>query len=258
MTTPDPQPAQATDPLSWDSIVQPGVRALKSNWRPFVLIQVVAAACVVAYYNFGAVRDAFDWLGTIKMTYGYVASGIAASFAGALLPELAKALSQPGYRLRGRGEELTYLLIFFFFNGIVVDAFYRTLGMIVGTGSDFGTAFIKMLVDMLVFTPLLVLPLVMLGFAWRRHSYKVKPVAQELARHGIGGWYARRVAPVLLPDWAFWAPMVLLIYSMPPSLQVILFALALAAWSLVMVFIGNEELPPEAQAEPGVLAVTED
>ena len=35
--------------------------------------------------------------------------------------------------------------------------------------------------------------------------------------------------------------MVLLIYSLPTALQFVLFALAMAAWSLLLVFIGSDE-----------------
>ena len=45
--------------------------------------------------------------------------------------------------------------------------------------------------------------------------------------------------PLQLPAWAFWTPMVVLIYIMPPSLQIVLWTGAMAGWSLVMVFIGR-------------------
>jgi hypothetical protein len=53
-------------------------------------------------------------------------------------------------------------------------------------------------------------------------------------------WYLTHVGPLLIPCWCFWIPMVLMVYSMPPPLQFSLFCLALAAWSLLMVFVAND------------------
>jgi hypothetical protein len=42
-----------------------------------------------------------------------------------------------------------------------------------------------------------------------------------------------------LPNWLFWIPMVSIIYALPVPLQFLLFVPALAAWSLIMVFIAE-------------------
>ncbi len=230
-------------------LLRPGVAAVRANWRPFILLQLVAFAVVVSYYQIAFVRDVLDRLDEFRNATGFVFASAASAFAGAILPELAKALSQPGYKPAGRGGEVTFLVIFFAINGIIVDLFYRSLSFVVGEGTGFGTAFVKMLIDMLGFTPMFVLPIILLVFAWRRHGYRVKPVGREIAADGPTSWYLSRVVPMLLPNWAFWTPMVLLIYSMPPGLQIVMFAGALSAWSLVMVFIGNAE-PVEAVTPP--------
>ena len=49
-----------------------------------------------------------------------------------------------------------------------------------------------------------------------------------------GPWYLRDVAPLLVTGWAFWLPMVLLVYTLPSPLQFLLFCFALAGWSLLM------------------------
>ena len=53
------------------------------------------------------------------------------------------------------------------------------------------------------------------------------------------GFYQSRVLPLLVPNWLFWIPMVSIIYALPVALQFLLFVPALAAWSLIMVFIAD-------------------
>ena len=55
--------------------------------------------------------------------------------------------------------------------------------------------------------------------------------------------------PLLLPDWGFWIPMVLVIYAFPLALQFLLFVLALAAWSLILVVIAGGEAAESSSLE---------
>ncbi|MEM1013775.1 MAG: hypothetical protein AAGI46_16335 [Planctomycetota bacterium] len=228
-------------------LLRPGIRGVRANWRPFVLLQLVAFAVVVSYYQVDFVREALSHLEQLKERHGYLFAGAASAIAGALLPEAAKLVIQPGFRLRDRGEEVLFLLVLFFFNGMLVDGFYRLVGHLFGSGIDVPTVLGKTLVDMLGFTPFVALPIVMFAFAIRRHGYRPMDGVREVARTGPVAWYLKRVVPILLPNWAFWVPMVLLIYSMPSGLQIVMFAGALSAWSLVMVFIGNDEATREAE-----------
>ena len=69
-------------------------------------------------------------------------------------------------------------------------------------------------------------------------------------RPSPAGWYAGWVVTLMLPGWCFWGPMVLLIYSLPGELQIVLWGGAMAAWSLVMVFIGRGDSPEVRPVPP--------
>ena len=57
--------------------------------------------------------------------------------------------------------------------------------------------------------------------------------------------------PLLIPGWAFWIPMTLMIYSLPGELQFCMFSLALAAWSLIMIFVADRRTAPSsAESQP--------
>ena len=228
-------------------IAAPGIAAIKANWRPFVLLQAAAAAFVASFYLFEPVGAALEQLGRWRSAGGYVVAGLLAAVAGAIVPEIAKAITQAGWHLRGRWEQIGFLLVLYFLNGMAVDGWYRLLGVWFGNDVNVPTVAAKVVADMGGFTPLIALPLIVLAFGWRRHGYSAsKLYRRELAPSPLG-FFARRVGVLLLPDWFFWVPMVCLIYSLPGELQVVLFAFAMAAWSLLMVFIGED--PADADSE---------
>jgi hypothetical protein len=73
-------------------------------------------------------------------------------------------------------------------------------------------------------------------YRWKWHRFRLLPLMREV---GVR-WYLRHVGPLLVTSWCFWIPMVLMVYLMPQQLQFALFCLALAAWSLLMVFVAND------------------
>lgn len=224
--------------------------AVRANWKPFVLLQAAALAVVVAYYNVAPVAVALDRLADVKAQSGVAFAMIAAAVAGALLPEAAKAITQRGWRPDGpRLRELLFLLVFFPLNGLLVDRFYALMAIVFGDGNEWTVVLAKAAVDQLVFTPFVSLPFTALAFGWRRHGYRTGPLLREIAA-APGRWYALRVMTLVVVAWCFWGPMVLLIYSLPRELQVVLWAGAMAAWSLLMVFIGNVEQPSDRPVPP--------
>lgn len=221
---------------------------MRQNWRPFVAIQAVAAVIVLLYYLAPSLRPLYDRAAAMRSEGGLLFVVISTMIAGAILPEVAKAFLQPGWELnRDRVNEVTFLLGFFAVNGLLIDGFYNLLGVIVGEGTDLRTVLIKTLIDMAMFSPFIALPFVAFWFDWRRNRFRPWPALRPILREGPH-WWLRRVLPLQIPGWVYWGPMVLLIYALPLGLQFVLWLLAIAAWSLVMVFISTE--PEEAPVPP--------
>ena len=63
------QPPQTERPRLAD-VLRPGVAAVRQNWRPFVLIQVVAALVVAGYFLAPPVTRLLDTLGHWRATGG--------------------------------------------------------------------------------------------------------------------------------------------------------------------------------------------
>ncbi|MES1165246.1 MAG: hypothetical protein ABUR63_05785, partial [Verrucomicrobiota bacterium] len=139
---------------------------------------------------------------------------------------------------------IAFNIAFFAFNGVVIDLLYRGEARLFGGHADVATVAAKVAFDQFVFNPVW-LPIVIGLYLWRRNGFSA---AATLRAVRARGFYRARVLPLLLPNWCFWLPMVSIIYALPVPLQFLLFVLALAAWSLIMVFIANQE---DGQDAPG-------
>ncbi|HVU49329.1 MAG TPA: hypothetical protein VHL80_01520 [Polyangia bacterium] len=226
-----------------------GLAALRRSWRPFVLIQLVAVALVVAYHASPGVRAWCEALAAWKTAGGLPLAAATAAFAGGVLPELAKAVALRGRApRRGRAGEVAFNVAFFAFNGVVVDFLYRGEARLFGLGTGATTVAAKVAFDQLVFTPPW-LCLITALYLFRARGFSWAATRPAFTR----GFLRARVLPLLLPDWLFWIPMVSVVYAFPLPLQFLLFILALAAWSLILVVIAGGEASDGPAAGQGRL-----
>jgi hypothetical protein len=229
------------DSIDLIRLVQPGVEAVRRFWRSFLLIQSCALLLLVSYFCSADVRAACGYLSEFHHRGGLLLSAIAAGIAGGILPEIAKAIFPPSPQAGrtassrlSRGD-LAFVLAAFAVNGIVTDLQYRILGYFLGNDDHFSTAVKKMLADQFITTPVYGIVYWAVIYRWKAHRFRVLPLLRELGPR----WYLQQVGPLLIPCWCFWIPMVLMVYLMPANLQFSLFCLALAAWSLLMVFVAS-------------------
>ncbi len=229
---------QETNPPPLAQLLRPGLEAVARYWRPFVLLQGLALLAVVGYFRWPAFHQACLRLSEFRQETGLWFTAAAAALAGAVLPEAAKTLVLGQWRFdRQRRADLAYNLLLFAVNGIITDYQYRMLGFFLGTDSGYSTVLKKTLADQFITTPIYGVPYWIILYALRQHGFNWGATLRELWRDG----YVRRVLPLLIPAWCFWIPMVTLIYLLPGPLQFVLFALGLAAWSLIMVFVANRK-----------------
>ena len=231
--------------ISLRSLTAPGIEAVRRYWRPFVLLQTLALLLVIGFYQSHTVRTACEWLVELKASGGLIYSAITVAIAGALLPEAAKAIVLGERRFgAARLNGIGFAVAAFAVNGMITDVQYRLLGWIFGNDADVVTVVRKVLADQFITTPLYGTVYWAILYGWRANGYRLGKTLREISPR----WYALRVVPILIPAWCFWIPMTALIYSLPATLQVSLFSLAFAAWSLVMIFVATrpavEPAPP--------------
>ena len=212
-----------------------GAAALRRFWRPFLLIQTGAALLAIAYRVSVPFREACAAAAAWKRAGGLPLSAAISALAGGLLPEIAKLAADRGRStLRGRGGEVLFNTAFFAFDGVVIDLLYRGEARLFGGDALLRTVVEKVAFDQFVFSPIWS-ALIVLLFLWRQRGYSLAATLPAVGR----GFYQTRVVPLIVPNWLFWIPMVSIIYALPVALQFLLFVPALAAWSLIMVFIAE-------------------
>ncbi|HEX4404538.1 MAG TPA: hypothetical protein VH560_06910 [Polyangia bacterium] len=230
-----------------EGVLAAGKAAIRRFLRPFLLIQLVAVALVVAYHVDARVRAVCAALAAWKAAGGLPLAAATAAFAGGVLPELAKLAAQRGRAsgLRARGGEIAFNMSFFALNGVLVDRLYVVEAALFGTDAHVATVAAKVAFDQLVFTPPW-LALVTVLYLWRRRGFSTQATLRSLRAEGFPRFVRGRIVPLLLPDWFFWIPMVTVIYAFPVPLQFLLFILALAAWSLILVMIASGDASADA------------
>jgi hypothetical protein len=216
----------------------PGIKAVRAHWAPFLLIQAVAAAIVIAYYQSPALREIAETPAAWKQRYGFLFSFIGGFVAGGLVAELAKVLTG---KVKRFDREWFGLVMFtgigYGITGIQVDILYWAQAQIFGNGTDWRTLLTKTVADMGLFATLVSIPFMVSLFEWRRHGFRFSGLLGEWQN----SFYRRKVMPGLVPCWAFWIPFLFCTYALPLKLQLTFAFMGEAAWSVLLVFILTQD-----------------
>ena len=226
------------------SLARPGIEAARLYWRAIVVLQAIALLLVAGYsYQLPAIHGFCTRLTALREHWGIVMAIVGSIVAGAILPEIAKLLLPRSSRQSLSVGDLLANVAFFAGAGAIVDTQYRFLALILGSDMGMATAIGKMLIDQLLMTPIYGVPYWILVYEWKANGFAILPTLRPVGPR----WYLTRVLPLLIPAWVYWIPMTLMIYSLPMQLQFVLFALAMAGWSLVMVFIARVQAAPDSE-----------
>ncbi|RYG36160.1 hypothetical protein EON81_10600 [bacterium] len=206
--------------------------AFRHNLRPFLLIQAGALTFVALFYLWPTFATAATAAGEIKLASGMIGAALATAFAGFAVPEGVRRLT--GGQGSTRADAL-FQIVFFMIIGVMIDAFYGLLAVIVGRGTDVGTVATKVLIDQLIASPFLFMPYSALAFAWRDMGFSGTRFRQEW-----GIELRRRWAGIVVMGWLFWGPVLSGIYALPAGVQFVMFLCAQAAWSILLVWLAQD------------------
>lgn len=223
-----------------------GLRAARANLVPGLLIQAAMAGVVLAYYFFPPAHEFFALLARAKERGGFLFSFTASLIAGAILPQaLTVLVFQRGKLRRENLHEFLFLAALWSCDGCIVDAFYRLQVAMFGAQIDVATVVKKVLVDMFLFNPIYAAPVGMFFYAWKNQGYSPRGMSRTLT----WSFYKNNTLPALVATWAVWIPVTAAIYSLPPLLQIPLFALALTFWVLMFAYITAKQDGAPAAAD---------
>jgi hypothetical protein len=208
-----------------------GLRAARANLLPGVVLQVAALALVLGYYFVPRVRESVAGLAALHQRAGVGFAIVSTAVFGGILPFLFLRLSADGRGSRYDGMQGLALTLFWAYKGLEVDLWYRLQAFTVGSGHTPGIIVLKVFLDQFVYCPIWAVPLTTLVYAWVESHFAGRAVAADVRS---GGWYRRRVLPLLIGNIGVWVPAVAIIYLLPTPLQLPLQNIVLCFYTLVV------------------------
>lgn len=210
-----------------------GLRAARANLVPGLVLQAIMLGIVLAYFYHEPTRARLNILAHYKETWGYAFSALCSISSGAILPEIFEVLFfQKAKSLNSRNlSNLLFAIPFWGFMGICVDFLYRMQAVWFGTDPTALTLLKKVAVDQFLYSALFSAPLSLIAYDWHKRG------TGGLVRLLSLKFWSRDLPPTVIAAWGVWIPLVAIVYSLPPLLQVPLSNLALTFWVLILRFI---------------------
>jgi hypothetical protein len=226
-------PLMPTDCPTLEAPWRAGVRGARENLMPGLVLQLVALAVVVAYYQHPAIHHAVNALADLHRRAGLAFGIVSTGLFGGLIPVLYLQ-ARRATRARFSGAGGAALVAFWSYKGIEVDLWYRFMAYAVGEDGNAATITTKMFLDQFVYCPVLAVPVTVLLYEWIDAGFEGRRVMRDIR---AGRWYRRRVLPVLLSNLGVWVPAVCIIYALPTPLQLPLQNLVLCFFTLLLAHV---------------------
>jgi hypothetical protein len=219
-----------------------GIRAARANVVPALMVQLAMLALLLAYYFYPPTTAWLDSLAALKARWGYCYSVVASIAAGALVPEILRILVfQRGKATRTNARNLLFTIPFWSVLALCVDLLYRCQAGWFGNEVTFVVVAKKVLVDQFLFCPLVSGPMTVWFYDFKNRGR----LACGVREFFTAAHYRDAVVPVVFATWGVWIPLVSIIYSLPPLLQIPMFALALSLWVVLYTWISEQYRRPD-------------
>jgi hypothetical protein len=209
-----------------------GLRSARANLWPGFILQLAALLLVTAYYQHEPTRAALGRLVAWRASWGIFSAILTTACFGGLLPVLYLR-ARRATRSQYTSAQGAAIVAFWAYKGAEVDLFYRLLARFVGEGHDIATVAIKTTIDQFVYCPLLAVPATAVFYEWVNTHFSGAALFADLK---AGGWFRRRMLPVLISNIGVWLPTACIIYSLPTPLQLPLQNLVLCFFTLIVAF----------------------
>ena len=210
-------------------------RAFAANIVPAIALWSLAVALLALYFYFPPATLTFNELAALKTSLGWLFTMPAQAIAAGFLPFLFQRFQRGDHR-RLTWAQLPFLLLVRALMGAMTDEFYTLQAFWFGDSNAPFTILIKTAVDMLVYTPFLVLPLVVWTFGLMDNGYTF-----DTTRAALGSdWKTKRWLPLYGAALLVWVPTLGVIYALPLALQFPFQAVVQCFWGLVLVIMTDK------------------
>lgn len=223
--------------------------SVRANLLPGLFLQALMVVFAVTYLTHGGTQAFLGRVADYKEQTGYAFAFFSYIFAGAFLPECMRVI----FFQSGRVHRLNLWLFLtaaplWGLVGMLVDGFYRLQTSWFGSGNDWQTILSKLLVDQFIFAPFLCNLLIVCYFLWRDCGYNRTVLPLIFCRSFI----PERLLPVQMAGWLIWIPGVILVYFMPPLLQLPVAVTIQIFWVLTLTTVSAKSKKPAAPECPQV------
>ena len=209
-------------------------RALKVNFIPAICLQVIALGIGLSYFYWPASLPVFNFFGHLKAQHGASYAVVSTAFFGGLLPYLYLLITgQISFKPK---SQLVFYCCLWAMMGWLVDTFYGLQITLFGNDTDIATLIKKTAFDQFVFSALLTCPFLTLSYQFKDAQFSLKDFLQTLDSRLL----LLYLPTTIVTNWLVWIPAVLLIYLMPPVLQIPLFNLVLCFFVLVLAMLNSD------------------
>jgi len=235
-----------SESLTHKSIWRDLTQAARANALPAIGLQSVALFMLWAYHFWPAARLVLEQLAAWKQSTGYVFSFTAAALGGGLLPFVLQKFQKGNHR-RIEAKFLPDLVLSWGARGCLVDAFYRAQTAMWGDNALPQTLLIKIICDLMIFSPLIAAPSIAIMFSWTDSERRLKDF-REVFAVGLRRWFGRDVWPLVRMAWVVWLPALAVIYALPAGLQFPVQVVIQCLWALILVVL-TDKTQEEAQTQ---------
>lgn len=210
-------------------------QALKQNLIPGICLQLFAFAIALAYFKWPAATAVLNIFADLKLQYGWVYSMCSTAIFGGLIPFCY--LWFTGHIRRAMVPLALFYVLFWAYKGVEVDLLYTAQAMWFGIGNDWPTLIKKAAVDQFIYGTFWAAPSMAIGYLWKECDFNFARTKSMLNRQ----FFFLQIPTTLVSNWLIWIPAVLIIYSMPPALQIPLFNLVLCFFVLLLTTISQHK-----------------
>ncbi|MBF7074936.1 hypothetical protein ISG33_16155 [Glaciecola sp. MH2013] len=208
--------------------------AAKTNLIPGLILQSFALLIVFLYFKVPATAPAFLFAAELKLQYPSVFAIVSTSIFGGLLPYLFLIIK--GKVLKNWLYHLLFFIVVWAFMGWLIDSFYVLQSDWFGNNNEWQTVLKKTLTDQFIFSVFITSPLITLLYMWRETEFNFSECIDNLRSN----YLFHRLPATIVSTWCVWLPAVVLIYTMPSSLQLPLFNLVLCFFVLLLSALGKD------------------
>lgn len=217
-----------------------GLRAARANLIPGFILQAIMLSLLLGYYFYPPTTALLNQLADLKAEWGYLYSIVASVIAGAVIPEVMRiTIFQKGKVTRANLGNFLFAAFHWAWSGALVDFLYRQQASWFGTEITFTVVATKVIIDQFIFNPFFAAPVNSWAYDWKNAGFPLRGIHLFFTLR----YYRNTVVPTLVATWGVWIPVVTILYSLPPLLQIPLFALALSLWVMIFTWMSEQRVP---------------